>query len=88
MRRPIWHVEGIVRPPVYKEEFKPQSFTCDTLAKRWDCSAQHIRNLVNCGDLPAFRIGRLIRIRVETVLAYERGQLVGASREEQKRGYL
>lgn len=77
-----------MRPPVYKEEFKPQSFTCDSLAKRWDCSSQHIRDLVNRGKLPAFRVGRLIRISVETVLAVERGQPLGPTQADKSRGYL
>ncbi|VVT04753.1 helix-turn-helix domain-containing protein [Rhizobium sp. EC-SD404] len=77
-----------MRPPVYKEEFKTKSFTPDTLAERWQCSPQHIRDLVKRGELPCFRVGRLIRITVETVLAYERGQPLVSPRPEKQRGYL
>ncbi|MHA6687022.1 helix-turn-helix domain-containing protein [Mesorhizobium sp. A556] len=48
-----------------------QSFTPETLAARWQCSAQHIRDLVAKGELPSFRVGRLIRISVESVQELE-----------------
>ena len=48
-----------------------QSFTPETLAVRWQCSAQHIRDLVAKGELPSFRVGRLIRISVESVQELE-----------------
>src|SRR5690625_3273834 len=38
-------------------------YTPETLAERWSCSSQHIRDLVAAGHLRAFRVGRLIRIR-------------------------
>lgn len=53
--------------------FEPQTFTPETLAARWHCSTQHIRDLVTRGELPAFRIGRLIRIHNETIREIERG---------------
>ena len=40
----------------------PRPFTPQTLADRWGCSAQHIRNLVTSRKLGAFHIGRMIRI--------------------------
>ena len=44
-----------------------------TLADRWGCSSQHIRNLIARGDLKAFKIGaKLYRIRGEAVEEYER----------------
>ncbi|WP_404861848.1 helix-turn-helix domain-containing protein [Georhizobium sp. MAB10] len=61
-----------MRPPPAKVEFQPKSFSPDKLAARWDCSAAHIRDLVARGELPAFRVGRLIRIPAEAVLAVER----------------
>ena len=46
-------------------------FTPAMVAKRWGCSERHVRNLVDSGKLPSFRLGgKLIRIRavdVETV---------------------
>src|SRR5690625_685425 len=46
-------------------------YTPETLAERWSCSSQHIRDLVAAGRLRAFRVGRLIRIRREEVERYE-----------------
>jgi excisionase family DNA binding protein len=65
-----------MRPPPVQVAFQPKSFSPDNLAARWDCSAQHIRDLVQRGQLPAFRVGRLIRIPAEAVLAVERGAAV------------
>ncbi|RDE08384.1 DNA-binding protein [Pelagibacterium lacus] len=46
-------------------------FTPETLSRRWDCSPQHIRDLVAAGQLPAFRVGRLIRIPATAVRDFE-----------------
>jgi excisionase family DNA binding protein len=47
-------------------------FTIETLANRWNCSENHIRNLINSGKLPHFRIGpKLIRISLSAVLDFE-----------------
>ena len=47
-------------------------FTPATLADRWQCSERHIRNMVDRGELPAFRLaGKLIRIRAEDVEMFE-----------------
>ena len=46
-------------------------YTPDTLAERWGCSAQTVRNIISQGDLPAFRVGRLFRIKPEAVEEYE-----------------
>lgn len=40
-----------------------KAFSTETLAARWGCSDQHIRNMIKRGDLACFRIGNLIRIR-------------------------
>lgn len=37
-------------------------FSTETLAARWGCSPQHIRDMIERGELTAFRVGRLIRI--------------------------
>ncbi|MBU0726413.1 MAG: helix-turn-helix domain-containing protein [Alphaproteobacteria bacterium] len=50
-------------------------YTPETLAERWGCSHQHIRDLVRTGKLPAFRVGRLIRVRREDVETFERPQV-------------
>src|SRR5262245_65548619 len=45
--------------------------TPETLATKWRCSARHVRNLIHRGELECFRIGKLMRIRVEAVEEYE-----------------
>ena len=42
------------------------------IADRWDCSQQHVRKLIERGELPAFRIGRLFRVNASAVRAYEK----------------
>ena len=47
-------------------------YTPATLAKRWQCSERHIRNMIEHGELPAFRLGgKLMRIRGEEVARIE-----------------
>jgi len=46
-------------------------FTVKTLAARWDCSANTIRNLIRDGHLGHVRIGASIRIKPCHVEAYE-----------------
>ena len=48
-----------------------QPYTPETLAERWDCSAEKIRQMCHRGELPAFRLGKLIRIRAIEVERYE-----------------
>ena len=37
-------------------------FTPETLADRWGCSAETVRQLVKAGRLRGFRVGRMFRI--------------------------
>lgn len=47
---------------------------CD-VAKRWLCSERHVRNMLDRKELPFFRLGgKLIRITLEDVEAYEQCQ--------------
>ncbi|MCH7936637.1 MAG: helix-turn-helix domain-containing protein [Proteobacteria bacterium] len=46
-------------------------YTVQTLADHWQCSGQHIRDLINSGTLKAFRVGRLIRIPQQNVREFE-----------------
>ncbi|KAA3518873.1 excisionase family DNA-binding protein [Agrobacterium vitis] len=47
-------------------------FTPATLALRWECSERHVRNLVNDGKLPFFRLGgKLVRIKSSDVERFE-----------------
>ncbi|WP_376743122.1 excisionase family DNA-binding protein [Paradevosia shaoguanensis] len=52
-------------------DLPPPPFTVEALAERWECSGQHIRDLVAQGKIGAFRVGRLIRIPVAEVIAFE-----------------
>lgn len=52
-------------------ENKP--FTPKSLSERWHCSERHVRNLINRGDLPHFKLGaKLIRIKRTDIEEYER----------------
>ena len=51
------------------ESLRP--YTPETLAERWKCSHQHVRDLIRSGRLQAFRVGRLIRISRQAVLDHE-----------------
>lgn len=39
-----------------------KAFSPKTLSERWGCSKQHIRNLINRGELSSFKCGNLLRI--------------------------
>lgn len=52
-------------------DFDTKPFNPETLAARWECSPQHIRDLVAGGQLAAFRVGRLIRIPANVVKDFE-----------------
>jgi len=46
-------------------------YTPATLAAEWGCSPRHVRNLINRGELRAFRLGRkLLRITTEAAEEY------------------
>lgn len=50
----------------------PNVLTPAMLAERWQCSEQHIRNMIDRGQIPSFKIGeKLLRIRREHVEAFE-----------------
>lgn len=50
----------------------PNVFTPASLAAWWECSERQIRNMIEDGALPAFRLGgKLLRIRPEDVEAFE-----------------
>ena len=51
-----------------------EMWTPDTIADRWLCSAQTVRDLCHSGALRSFRTGRMFRIKREWLLEYEEGQ--------------
>jgi excisionase family DNA binding protein len=53
----------------------PRPFTPDTLAARWGCSSETIRQMIKAGRLPCFRAGRrLFRIPAAAVEEFEQCQ--------------
>ncbi|WP_457103371.1 helix-turn-helix domain-containing protein [Mesorhizobium sp. URHB0026] len=48
----------------------PNVFSPRTLADSWGCSERQIRNLINAGQLRAFRVGKLLRIEPKAVEDY------------------
>jgi excisionase family DNA binding protein len=46
-------------------------FTPETLAERWGCSANKVRQMVKSGELAGFRLGKLIRVPAIEVERYE-----------------
>lgn len=46
-------------------------YSPETLATRWDCSAEKVRRMVHTGELAGFRLGKLIRIPAQEVERYE-----------------
>ena len=57
--------EGDARP------VRPKPYTPETLAERWGCSAEKIRQMFHNGELTGFRLGKLIRIPAIEVERYE-----------------
>ena len=45
----------------------PNLYTLDTLAARWGCSSETLRLMVKDGRLPAFRVGRMIRVPARAI---------------------
>ena len=50
----------------------PSVFSVKTLAERWTCSEQHVRQLISKGELSSFRYGKMHRIPVDAVLEREK----------------
>ncbi|RLL64601.1 DNA-binding protein [Ochrobactrum soli] len=54
----------------------------EDVAKLWGCSSRQIRNMINSGQLEAFRVGKLLRITPAAVEEYERRNTVSVKIEE------
>ncbi|GEM_PF-1760341 len=54
----------------------------EDVAKLWGCSSRQIRNMINSGQLEAFRVGKLLRITPAAVEEYERRNTVAIKSEE------
>jgi excisionase family DNA binding protein len=48
-----------------------QPYTPETLAERWSCSAEKVRQMIHRGELAGFRLGKLFRIPAVEVERYE-----------------
>lgn len=46
-------------------------YSPETLAERWDCSSEKVRQMFHRGELNGFRLGKLIRIPAIEVQRYE-----------------
>lgn len=65
--------------PMMSEEYPGyhNAYTPETLAERWQCSSNHIRNLIRRGELNESRYGnKLIRITAAVVVAFEATDVV------------
>ena len=62
--------------------------TPDQVAAIWGCSPNHVRNLINQGELQAFRLGkRLLRIPAEAVDEFEQRQIESMSEPPMVRAF-
>jgi excisionase family DNA binding protein len=52
--------------------------TAEQLAKRWQVKPSHVYRLTRENRIPAVRIGRYYRYRLEAIEAFEIGQLDSA----------
>lgn len=57
-------------------------FSPETLAQRWGCSAEKIRNMFHAGELNGFRLGKLIRIPAAEVERIECQNIPSPDTEE------
>jgi len=57
--------------------------TPKSLAKVWECSERHVRNLIAANELRSFRLGeKLLRIPVDAVEEFERRNMIGPTSVE------
>jgi excisionase family DNA binding protein len=54
--------------------------TVPELAERWRCSPRFVWSLTATGALPVIRLGRLVRVRVRDLEAFEAARLEGGGR--------
>ena len=57
-----------------------RAVTPEQLAEKWECSPNHVRNLIKRGELRAWRLGsRLLRIPPDAIEEFERCRQTTAS---------
>lgn len=74
--------EGYLDSVGYKKKTMTKPHTPDSLAQRWGCSAETVRQLFKKGHLRGFRVGNMIRIPQQAVEDYECQTSQSASSEE------
>ena len=52
---------------------EPACLRVSSLAERWSCSPGKIRKMIHDGELPALRLGKMLRIPTSAVLEIEAG---------------
>jgi excisionase family DNA binding protein len=50
-----------------------QLLTAEQLAERWQVAPAHVYRLTRQGDMPAVKLGRYYRYRLDAIEAFERG---------------
>ncbi|ASL41507.1 helix-turn-helix domain-containing protein [Acetobacter oryzifermentans] len=57
-----------------KTAHEPTCCRISALAQRWDCSPTKIRRMVETGELPSLRLGRMVRIPMQAIKEFEEKQ--------------
>jgi excisionase family DNA binding protein len=52
-----------------------QLMTASQLAQRWQVAEQHVYRLTRQGAVPAVKLGRYYRYRLDAIEAFERGEM-------------
>lgn len=65
-----------------KPAIAPTVYTVAQVAQRWECSESHVRNMIEDGELPHFRLGKLIRIKKEDVEKWESSASANTNSED------
>ena len=73
-------------PQQTKEAAMPEFFTVETLARRWGCSRHPIDQMIAQGELPHFRVGKLIRIPEKFIEEYEQCLHSNSNSDEKEYG--
>ncbi|RJL18226.1 helix-turn-helix domain-containing protein [Paracoccus siganidrum] len=71
-------VDGPDRCTTGGDVLMARPWTPDELAARWGCSGETVRSMIRTGQLPAFRVGRMLRVTHKTVEDYECGIIESA----------
>lgn len=59
-----------------------EAYRVESLAKRWECSPNHIYDMIRKGRLQHFKIGKLIRVAAAEVARIEAGECGSSSTGE------